>query len=290
MNKTFATGVAALAAVVLFASPVVAQRGPRGGAAGGGQPGRTGAPGAAATSPLGTYVASLPLETLSAAESASIAYMREEEKLARDVYDVLWATWRVGAFARIAQAEQQHMDEVKLLVDRYGIEDPAATTKPGEFKDARLAALYASLVEKGKASVADALQVGATIEDVDLSDLKRELAAADNRDVKAVFQNLAKGSRNHLRAFSAQLAVNGSSYAAQYLSQAEVDAIVAAAHERRVVYDENGQALAGAAGTCTGAGRGGRGSGGRGGWGRGMGAGAGAGYGPGDGTGPNCPR
>ncbi len=275
----------ALAALLLATAPLVAQAGPPAGRGNGNGAGN-GPAAAPAASPIATYVASLPKESVSSSEAAQLAFLREEEKLARDVYRALFAAWGDRAFANIAGAEQRHMDEVKLLLDRYGLADPAAATAPGEFKDSRLAALYTDLVAKGKASLVEALKVGATIEDLDLADVDKALAASDNRDIDAVMQNLAKGSRNHLRAFSRRLAALGASYTAQYLPADDVARIVAAPQERGAV-DENGKPLPGTGnGACGGRGRG-RGNG----WGRGPGNGAGngAGQGPGNGTG-TCPN
>lgn len=290
-----------LLAVLLLATPLLAQPGPRGGQ-GKGPGAEATTPAAPAANPFATYLASLPKEELSSAEAAEIAFLREEEKLARDVYRALFAAHGDRAFANIAAAEQRHMDLVKLLLDRYSLADPAATTAPGEFRDSRLAALYTDLVAKGKVSLAEALKVGATIEDLDLADVSKALAAADNRDVDAVMQNLAKGSRNHLRAFAGRLAALGAPYVAQYLPADDVARILAAPRERGAV-DETGKLLPG---TGTGQGRMGRGRGrgpgagaGNGtgtcdgagpGAGNGPGNGPGNGFGPGDGTGANCPR
>ncbi|CAG0958706.1 hypothetical protein GPROT1_00646 [Gammaproteobacteria bacterium] len=285
----------AFLAVLLLATPLLAQPGPRGGQGNGPGAGST-APAAPAAKPFTTYFASLPQETLSSAEAAEVSFMREEEKLSRDVYRALFAAHGDRVFASIAAAEQRHMDLVKLLLDRYGLVDPAATAAPGEFMDARLAALYTDLVAKGKVSLLEALKVGATIEDLDLADLAKALAASDNRDVDAVMQNLAKGSRNHLRAFVGRLAALGAPFSAQYLPADDVAAILAAPRERGAV-DETGKLLPG-----TGAGPGRMGLGrGRGpgagsstgtcdGTGPGTGTGPGAGFGPGDGTGAGCPN
>jgi len=284
----------AFAALLLLAAPLVAQSGPgRGPGNGAGTPG-TGTPAAPAASPLATYIATLPKEALSAAETDALLFLREEEKLARDVYRALFAANGDRSFANIASAEQRHMDEVKLLLDRYALADPAATTAPGEFKNARLASLYTDLVARGKASLVEALKVGATIEDLDLADVDKALDGSDNRDIDAVMQNLAKGSRNHLRAFSSRLTALGASYTAQYLPAEDIAKIVAGPREQGA-YDETGKLLTG---SCNGQGRGGRGQGrGRGscagqGGGSGMGPshGTGAGQGPGDGTGPSCPN
>ena len=47
---------------------------------------------------------------LTEAEENHILYMREEEKLARDVYLTLYELWGAEIFANISESEQQHMD------------------------------------------------------------------------------------------------------------------------------------------------------------------------------------
>ena len=142
--------------------------------------------------------------TAIADDAAAIAFMREEEKLARDVYTVLGAEWGLPTFTNIAASEQQHMDAVATLIDRAGITDPAADTAVGEFRDPDLQALYDELVVRGLASLEDALQVGVLIEETDIADLAAR--ASDDATVQAVWDRLTAGSENHLRAFSAALA------------------------------------------------------------------------------------
>lgn len=48
--------------------------------------------------------------TLDQQEKDAILYMREEEKLARDVYEFLYAKWNVNTFGNIRRSEQTHMD------------------------------------------------------------------------------------------------------------------------------------------------------------------------------------
>lgn len=167
---------------------------------------------------------------LSDADRAAIVQMREEEKLARDVYSALGDQWDLAIFDNIAASEQNHMDQVATLLDAYGIDDPAATTAAGEFADAELQALNDQLVAQGSRSLVDALTVGATIEDLDIADLQKFATTAS--DVQAVWDNLERGSRNHLRAFTAQLEGQGVTYSPQYIGQDEYDAIVSTATER----------------------------------------------------------
>ena len=192
---------------------------------------------------LATVISDLPYEDLSEAEVEMLVKMRQEEKLARDVYLTLYEKWGLRIFSNIAQSEQSHMDAVKALLDKYGLEDSAANDVIGQFSDQAFVDLYTALVNQGSASLVDALKVGATIEDLDIKDLEDEIAVADNQDIKTVFQNLMKGSRNHLRSFYRLIVANGATYTPQYITQEEFDAIVSSDMERGVVYDADGNVL-----------------------------------------------
>jgi hypothetical protein len=144
---------------------------------------------------------------LTAAEKADLQYMREEEKLARDVYAALGAKWTDAAiFTRIAASEQRHMNAVKVVLDRYGIADSAAGKAAGRFTSPELQKLYDELVAKGSQSLQAALGVGVTIEEVDIADLEKALAETANADLERLYGNLLRGSQNHLRAFTGYLA------------------------------------------------------------------------------------
>ena len=178
-------------------------------------------------------LSALPEDELSEAEVAALLFLREEEKLARDVYRTLSTVHDLPVFANIAPAEQHHMDLLGVLVERYGLHDPVTDDAVGSFTDPRLRALYTDLVARGRTSLEDALRVGATVEDMDLADLARLEAATDNADVRLVSSNLARGSRNHLRAFTRVLDRKGfEPYAPVHLDAAAFEAILASEHER----------------------------------------------------------
>ncbi len=208
-----------------------------------------GSGGGACEGVIGERFESLPLQEFSTAERNALIRIREDEKLARDVYTTLGEKWDLPIFDNIALAEQHHMELTALLVTRYEIKDPVVDDATGAFTDPELRALYVKLVAKGQESMENALGVGATIEDLDLADLQKMIGASDNEDFQLIANNLAKGSRNHLRAFTKVLDKKGyDAYTAQYLSQEQIDQITAAEHERRVVYDEKGVAIAVAGG------------------------------------------
>ncbi len=140
--------------------------------------------------------------TADAALVRALQYNREEERLARDVYAALADRYDGAApFSMITRSEQTHYDAVGVLLDRYGIEDPAAGRDAGDYADASLQKLYDDLMAQGSQSLDAAYDVGIAIEKQDIADLDRELAGSLPSDVEAVLGNLRAGSVNHLAAY-----------------------------------------------------------------------------------------
>jgi hypothetical protein len=163
---------------------------------------------------------------LIAQEQADLLHMREEEKLARDVYLTLSARWPTPVFVNIAQSEQTHMDAILSLLQRYGLADPVEGMGVGEFATEHFQALYAGLVAWGSQSLIDALEVGCVIEEIDIIDLWNCMKATTHQDVLRVYQNLEAASENHLRAFVGQLASRGVTYEPQYLTPEQYQQII----------------------------------------------------------------
>ncbi len=152
--------------------------------------------------------ARLPARTdqapLSTSETAAVTYMREEEKLARDVYTKLAGTSGNPVFTRIAASEQRHMDALGRVITRYGLTDPTQGKTAGQFQNQTLQQLYNELTTKGSASPAAAIEVGRSIEKLDIADLNSREATSKHTDVRWTFQQLERGSNMHLRAFNMQ--------------------------------------------------------------------------------------
>ena len=158
--------------------------------------------------------------------------MREEEKLARDVYLTLYNKWNMQIFKNIAGSEQTHMDSVKYLLEKYNISDPVTSDNIGEFSNPKFKELYNKLVEQGSKSLVDALIVGAIIEDLDIADLEKWINKTDNEEIKFVYENLMKGSRNHMKAFISWLKMENGEYQPQYISEEEFEQIINTDMER----------------------------------------------------------
>ncbi len=164
--------------------------------------------------------------TLSQEEIDSLIKMREEEKLARDVYLTLYDKWGLQVFNNIAKSEETHTLAVKDLLDLYNVEDPVVDDTVGVFTNPEFSELYSQLVSQGEESVVSALKVGATIEDLDIKDLEDDMKLTDNQNILLVYKNLKQGSYNHMRAFVGQLENYNETYEPQYISIEEFNYIL----------------------------------------------------------------
>jgi hypothetical protein len=162
---------------------------------------------------------------LSPEEVAALKFMREEEKLAHDVYAALYSLWGANVFHQISLSETTHTEAILALLTKYGIDDPAASTAPGEFADPALQALYNTLMGMGRVSLIEALKVGALIEETDIHDINEKVAITNEADILTVYASLLCGSGNHLRAFNDRLLAQGFTYVPQVISQQAWDAI-----------------------------------------------------------------
>ena len=202
-------------------------------------------------------VAAGPLDTT---ERATLLSMREEEKLAHDVYVALAAKTGEQAFLKIAAAEERHGAALERMLTLSGIADPTDGYAVGKFPT--MQKLYDDLVAQGSASRAAAVQVGISIEKMDIADLKAAIAETDEAALDRVYGSLLAGSQRHLLAFERNLTCGAAT-----CGQA------GKAGAGRFAQASSRHAGAGAcAGTCTGKVA-------RGGTGRNAGAGSGARYG-----------
>lgn len=189
-------------------------------------------------------------------EETHLVFMREEEKLARDVYLTFAGMYpEQPVFNRIATtSEQTHTDTIRDKLAQFDVEDPNPATNDlpasiGVFTGATYGAYFtqkfSELVARGSKSELEALYVGALIEELDMYDIVQcpkiivsmhdsieeggcGLVYTDENALINAYSSLVDGSELHLRAFVGQIeAVIGlGNYEAQYLMQDEVDTIL----------------------------------------------------------------
>ena len=166
----------------------------------------------------GTAIAAVQTPATSAAavadgtRAADLAYSRDQERMARDLYTLFGQTYDAAIFDRIAASEQQHFDTVGTLLTTYAVADPAAGRPAGSYARADVQKLYDQWKAQGLTSVQDAYAAGVALEHTDIADLRKLLARNSDSDVHRVFSHLLAASQQHLAAFTN--AVNGGSDAA----------------------------------------------------------------------------
>jgi hypothetical protein len=162
--------------------------------------------------------------SISQTERDGLVLMREEEKLAGDVYAYFYTKYGLRPFTNINKSEVQHSGAVLRLLTYFGIPDPALT-QAGKFSNPDIQGLYNKLTADGS-TAENALAVGAFIEEYDIADLRKLIAETQNADIKMVYTNLLNGSYNHIKAFTRVLAGRGVTYTPQILSADELNEIL----------------------------------------------------------------
>jgi hypothetical protein len=175
-----------------------------------------------------THVFTTSVDDLTQAEIEGLLLMREEEKMAGDVYDYFYEAYGLQVFDRISNSEVKHSTSVLSLIEYFGLTDPAVA-EVGVFTNPEIQALYNQLTAAGS-TVELALSTGAFIEEYDIADLQKLIAATTNADIIMVYTNLEKGSNNHLGAFTSSLATYGIAYEPQILKADEYAEILAGAN------------------------------------------------------------
>lgn len=164
-------------------------------------------------------------------EKNDLLYMREEEKLARDIYLLSFDLYGLQIFSNISSSEQTHMDEILVLIEKYNLADPASPDR-NVFNNPVLQNLFNELKVKSEKSLLDALMVGATIEDLDIYDLDNAVATTVKSDIVNVYEFLNCGSRNHMRAFTGQIDSNSGTYENQFLDDQKYQEILDSEHKK----------------------------------------------------------
>ena len=188
-------------------------------------------------------------------EETHLIFMREEEKLARDVYITLGKEYGknpdlASPFSEIVPSEQNHMDTMLAKLKQFSIDDPNTDDDVGEFTGddygSYFTKKYDELVSEGSTDYLNALYVGALIEELDMHDIVKcpkeiidiqywieseedcGMDYTDERRLVRSYDSLLKGSENHLRAFVGIIEqfIGYGNYEAQYLTQEEVDEIL----------------------------------------------------------------
>jgi hypothetical protein len=164
---------------------------------------------------------------ISTEERQTLLFMREEEKLAHDVYVYAFEKYGLPIFQNIANSESSHVLSVLRVMETYQIQDPlSGSTNLGEFTNPTLIKIYSDLIARVDLSLNESIKVGLFIEDLDISDLDNAIKETDKLNISSLYANLVCGSKNHMKAFYAQATTAGITYTPEFISQSEFESII----------------------------------------------------------------
>jgi hypothetical protein len=163
---------------------------------------------------------------LSNSAKRELLYMREEEKVAADVYATLAKRYPDAPFAQIATSETKHEGAIQRQLDRAGLADPTVGNAVGEFENDELQSMYDALVARGSRSLPEALTVAALIEETDIDDLRASAKTTKDAQLRRVYANLERASGQHLRIFVGALNDSGVTYQPSVLSRASYNRVL----------------------------------------------------------------
>jgi hypothetical protein len=150
-----------------------------------------------------------------------------DELAARDLYAALDAQTTRRVFQNIGRSEVHHRDTIANLLIAAGHEVPAEP-EAGAYADEEIKAVFAALLEQGQKSELDAFKAGAAFEELDITELEREMAREELSDTeRQVLTALRDASVRHLSAFRRQITRMGETPELTHLTQERLDALMA---------------------------------------------------------------
>jgi hypothetical protein len=161
-------------------------------------------------------------DNLTKEQKYSLAFMWNEEKLARDLYlEVENKQTNRQMYNIGTKSETKHVSMVEDLVEKYNInilnlkdysikytESELRALPAGKFGVDKIQTLYDALYAKGIKSKRDALEMACMVEVTDVNDLLEYIKIADDgkhKDLVDTFAMLRDGSYNHYWAFDSGL-------------------------------------------------------------------------------------
>ncbi len=157
--------------------------------------------GAARSHSTEDLIADVPAGDIDDVERTFLINQYGEEKMARDLYTYAYEKYGLTTFKNIAESEQEHMDAIKVLLDRYNITPPSDYAADND--------LYVQLKSQIDEGLKQAIEAGITVEMVDIRDIVNDIKSTDNDDIKIVLTRIGGASYNHLRGFVQALEQQG---------------------------------------------------------------------------------
>ncbi|RFO96418.1 hypothetical protein DIC66_14055 [Rhodoferax lacus] len=176
---------------------------------------------------LRASVANHPATAMSTEAAASLAFMREQQQLLFEIYDLDVSVWNLPLFTNLRESASTTSESAKLLLDRYQQADPMYGLPSGTFKSPEFQALYEKFANVTRENLIEALTVSIEMEELNVRELSDQKAqVVNNADVLIIYDSVLKASIGRLVAAMRELNQRGVSYVPKFITQAEFDAIL----------------------------------------------------------------
>jgi hypothetical protein len=139
--------------------------------------------------------------TLTESQKQTLAQQAEKEKLSHDVYVAYFESTGDYRFERVAASEEQHLQALRMLMNRYDVTDPTEGLDEGEFRSDSVDEAYDAYLGEGD-GLAAALKAAQEIEEEDIAGLDKAAKALEAPDAEQVYEHLTVASQHHLEVFS----------------------------------------------------------------------------------------
>jgi hypothetical protein len=144
--------------------------------------------------------------TLSEAELNDLVFLVKLEKMAHEVYTTLSQTYStMPILGNISAAEYRHWKVLQNLFVKYGETDP---TKDGDtdlgfscYNDEAMSNDYQEAIDYGAASLVQAMETGAILEQLELDSLTNAVGRTTLPDLTTIYTHFINADGAHLNAF-----------------------------------------------------------------------------------------
>ena len=179
--------------------------------------------------PLATVLADSP--SLDSNEAETLAFLREFSKYKWDIYRT--SGGQMGPIPEepillaLAADERRRMDQLKKMLDDYGIEDPVVSYELWNFSDGFLTEDLNNRLYVGFGTRNWHFQNCAYLEEMSIRDLSRAISETDESPLLQTYADMLEDAYSTLVVLAAWLHDEPARYTAQLLDQNVVDLIIA---------------------------------------------------------------
>lgn len=181
---------------------------------------------------MSKYIDAIPKQELSVHDAISVLYIHDKELLSYRTNFLMSEYWSLTNFGYRVTSEENHLNLIHLLMERYKISDFVTHAENDHFLDPLLNEHAVLLAAYGSQSLVDGLIAVASIEENTILEIELLMQhITENKDIKLVFEHLSLASRNHLRSSVNAMSLLEHTYEPAYMSDQQLRSIISSPME-----------------------------------------------------------